>query len=566
MGIFLTWGELFLLLPIMGFLVWGAMASFCNPSVVVSGHAARSPLALAFITGTHNSAITFLLGMPFERSLFYHKLCGRIAFLNGIMHAYVAFATYQQENRNDGDDTSPHEFDVVDDMFLFETSAEKMIESSFKDQVNSSGTMLQIFLLCIVLSSVPYIRHKLFEVFYFLHILFAISMVVCAFYHSGTAVVILANTVWVGDLLLRKIIMACFMYPVKAAATIMTETVIKIEFEKTKTFDYNPGQYVFLCVPEISLFQWHPFSLSSSPHSDQVTLHIRRAGNWTEQLYKLAQTKSDISILLEGPYGSLGVDLISDRYKMVMLVSGGIGVTPMQSITHQLMYEHENCGRDLKKIWFVWSASDPLMMNGMEVVRRKSARDLELKNMHDDEQQSPHTPQLRHSWSGLLRSSRIGEILLTRIPMFRDTTKRIEEDLPLEEYLEDHQEEDSDLEGTSHTVRTGSDDDCSSNSVIKSKLRQSTTMFNDDHEVLELKVFLTGQEPLGELDYEFVSRGRPQMKDLFLEFRKLAIQLDERRVAVCVCAPKRLVEIARHACVKYSNESVRFDFHAEQFE
>jgi predicted ferric reductase len=56
-----------------------------------------------------------------------------------------------------------------------------------------------------------------------------------------------------------------------------------------------------------------------------VTIHIRRAGDWTNALYELAKKKSEISIMMEGPYGSLGVDLVGDRYKMVMLVSGGIG-------------------------------------------------------------------------------------------------------------------------------------------------------------------------------------------------------------------------------------------------
>lgn len=33
---------------------------------------------------------------------------------------------------------------------------------------------------------------------------------------------------------------------------------------------YSPGQYVFLMVPGVNIFEWHPFSLSSSPHQDTV--------------------------------------------------------------------------------------------------------------------------------------------------------------------------------------------------------------------------------------------------------------------------------------------------------
>jgi predicted ferric reductase len=76
--------------------------------------------------------------------------------------------------------------------------------------------------------------------------------------------------------------------------------------------------------------------------------HIRKQGYWTTALYNLAAKKKEITVLLEGPYGSLGVDLTSNRYKMAMFLSGGIGVMPMQSICHQMLYEHEWDERDLK--------------------------------------------------------------------------------------------------------------------------------------------------------------------------------------------------------------------------
>lgn len=40
-----------------------------------------------------------------------------------------------------------------------------------------------------------------------------------------------------------------------------------------------------------------------------------------------------------------------------MLISGGVGITPLQSICNNLIYEHLR-GRDLKKIFFIWSVKD----------------------------------------------------------------------------------------------------------------------------------------------------------------------------------------------------------------
>ena len=70
---------------------------------------------------------------------------------------------------------------------------------------------------------------------------------------------------------------------------------------------------VYIAVPALSNFQWHPFSLSSAPHQSIVTMHVRVAGNWTAALHKLASAKSEIPILLEGPYGNFGVDVMNEK-------------------------------------------------------------------------------------------------------------------------------------------------------------------------------------------------------------------------------------------------------------
>ena len=63
--------------------------------------------------------------------------------------------------------------------------------------------------------------------------------------------------------------------------------VVRIQWDK-KDFTYVGGQYVFICVPALSLWEWHPFSLSSHPTQDKVTLHVRVLGNWTRRLYNMA--------------------------------------------------------------------------------------------------------------------------------------------------------------------------------------------------------------------------------------------------------------------------------------
>jgi NADPH oxidase len=47
------------------------------------------------------------------------------------------------------------------------------------------------------------------------------------------------------------------------------------------------GQYIFVNCPSISLLEWHPFTLTSAPEEDFFSIHVRVAGDWTENLIKV---------------------------------------------------------------------------------------------------------------------------------------------------------------------------------------------------------------------------------------------------------------------------------------
>lgn len=54
------------------------------------------------------------------------------------------------------------------------------------------------------------------------------------------------------------------------------------------------------------------------------------------------------------------MDIDNERYKQFLLISGGIGITPLQSICNDLIIQRFR-GRDLKHIKFVWAVRDRRM-------------------------------------------------------------------------------------------------------------------------------------------------------------------------------------------------------------
>jgi predicted ferric reductase len=303
-GIRMTWGEALLLMPFFACMAVSLFFTVVSPSIKASGKVARYGLIAAIVFSGKNSFVTLLLGMPFDRALFYHKVAGYTAFVSGLLHTW-AFA-YRTSADGDG--------------------SQRALDEFFSGSMNISGTVLMLLLTGIMATSLKRVRELLFEVFYYFHLVFVAGMIICAFFHSGILIPCLAFFTTGVDMFYRKVVMSHCRYPKKASIKVVSDSVLEISFPKLQGFDFNPGQYIYIAVPELSWFEFHPFSISSGPKELTVTLHIRKAGNWTSALHKLALTKSEISLLIEGPYGNLTVDLFgNDRYKHVVLVCGGIG-------------------------------------------------------------------------------------------------------------------------------------------------------------------------------------------------------------------------------------------------
>jgi predicted ferric reductase len=174
------------------------------------------------------------------------------------------------------------------------------------------------------------------------------------------------------DIVMRYAIMASCRYPKMAQLELVTSDVVKVSFIKPSNFSYNAGQFVQVAFPDLSSYAFHPFSISSAPHEKVVTLHVRGLGNWTKKLVALAETKGEVPILIEGPYGVSSVNIDDhEKYQMALCVSGGIGVTHCASMAKSILNEH-NRGRKLKQLRFIWVVRDLEMLKTMEPLEKSS--------------------------------------------------------------------------------------------------------------------------------------------------------------------------------------------------
>ncbi|KAM0333179.1 hypothetical protein ACHAQA_001839 [Verticillium albo-atrum] len=98
---------------------------------------------------------------------------------------------------------------------------------------------------------------------------------------------------------------------------------------------YKAGQYIFLQVPQISLWQWHPFTVSVCI-GNKMQVHIKTDGNWTGRLRKLggASGESEIEVGINGPFGAPAQRFYEFNHSVI--IGAGIGVTPFSGILADL--------------------------------------------------------------------------------------------------------------------------------------------------------------------------------------------------------------------------------------
>ncbi|RXH77695.1 hypothetical protein DVH24_039666 [Malus domestica] len=138
---------------------------------------------------------------------------------------------------------------------------------------------------------------------------------------------------------------------------------------------YTPTSVIFVKVPSISKYQWHSFSIVSSSRVDENTMSvlIKSEGSWTSSLSNMIQTRQEtysdqlkyIPIAVEGPYGLVSMDSLG--YDSLMLVAGGIGITPFLSILQELASfensRHTCCSANNTTYYVVEKSEDICLLN-----------------------------------------------------------------------------------------------------------------------------------------------------------------------------------------------------------
>lgn len=396
-------GDVIVTLPVVGGLLAWCALDLAQLHTKSNGGAAQIAMGLAFILSVRNNSLLLALtGLSFERAILYHKFFGVLAVVTSSMHALSYVLKHHQVYGPAGTTRSFTQDDLDD------ASASAAL----------SGAVAYFPLVALFVFSFYVLRRRFFDLFLRLHWVFFTAIVVGSLLHGITLAVVGAG-VWGLDALYRLVYLprvythggrqlkqslgandrsdgdsattTAAVTKLKrqlgvaalsqVTATKIADSVVRIQFPVVRAdtgerFQYKPGQFAFLCVPELSALQWHPFSISSAPHEPFVTFHVRVLGDWTAKLLALVETSAGgnddghavpLGVSIDGPYGQVALEIDNPTvYSHVALFSGGIGVTPMKSIVNQLHFDYTKRGRqELQRVQFVWSVRDRAMLSAL---------------------------------------------------------------------------------------------------------------------------------------------------------------------------------------------------------
>jgi len=222
----------------------------------------------------------------------------------------------------------------------------------YKTWAGTTGHLMLLIMMLMYTTAAQKMRNQCFEAFWYTHHL-GLIFIFLAMMHGYGCFVKSMFDLCKGYMTWRFVIVGYYLYLIERLfreyrareKTYISKVVchpaetIEIQFKKP-SFNYIPGQYLFMNVPEVSPYQWHPFTITSTPYEDFVSIHIRQVGDFTKALgHRLGCSSSstykanDIllpALRIDGPYGAPAEDVFDNE--VAVLVGTGIGVTPFASI------------------------------------------------------------------------------------------------------------------------------------------------------------------------------------------------------------------------------------------
>lgn len=306
----------------------------CGACMTLNGALILIPVMRRLLTRVRATWLRRVI--PVDEAIAFHRLAGHSLFAFAIAHAMAFTAAHAIGHP-----------DAVPGAFLFNTV------------VGATGAaLLVVFGVMWAFALSPVRRTHRFELFYFTHLLY-LAWFALAIAHAPSIVPWVAAPLgaylverWMRSRRRGERVLAVGAHALRSGVT-------RLDLERPAGFTFRAGDYVFLRVPSIAKHEWHPFTISSAPENDALSVHIRSLGNWTSALRRRVEADEaagevePLAVYVDGPYGSPTANLYDAEF--AVFIGAGIGVTPFASVLESLVLRAgARRPAKLKRVHFFW--------------------------------------------------------------------------------------------------------------------------------------------------------------------------------------------------------------------
>ena len=279
--------------------------------------------------------------MPVDETIDIHRFIGHAMFGFAVVHTIAHFLNY-----------------------ALGTSA-PFVNQLFMTKAGLTGFILLIVFSIMWVCSLERIRRSgKFELFYFTHLLYVAWFALCLIHGP-------VFWMWAGVPIAMYIVERIVRLVRRGQATeivaghALRSGVTRLEIKRPANYRHRAGDYLFIRIPDLAPHEWHPFTISSAPEKENITVHVRSLGNWTGALREFVQRKHaagdhrPLRCFLDGPYGTPTNHIFESKH--AILVGAGIGVTPFAAILESIWMRAYGRGDNtmrLEKVHFVWLNRD----------------------------------------------------------------------------------------------------------------------------------------------------------------------------------------------------------------
>ncbi|KAI0635390.1 iron reductase [Trametes polyzona] len=312
-----------------------------------AGFVATSQIPIVIALGTKNNVVGMLIGFGYERLNYLHRFAGRMLVLTANVHAIGYFYSWSSAG-------------------TFKTHIAK------PDMQWALVALIATDMLLLLSSDL--FRQKFYNsIFIPSHVISVILFLVAVCFHVPFAVpyVLVAVGFYGYDRLMRLLKSRVSMARLRPLPDL---GMTRVEIPAINA-GWRAGQHVRLRVLSLGMgfrgwAEAHPFTIASvsrSPSGEGLVLMCKKAGDWTNRLYELAQRAdygeangvgSNVQVVVEGPYGGPG-HAIFGSFSGAMFVAGGSGITFALAAVQDLMKKDLEFKSRVRAIELVWSVQDP---------------------------------------------------------------------------------------------------------------------------------------------------------------------------------------------------------------